>query len=333
MVVSDHTELGARYSDAKEHRKNIRLILQNIHSCRIEPINVSSGNWNSSGVWIGNERTGWAGGALPFRPRVGSFSSSNERNDKGRWSDQKMSSWEGSSSPRKASFSPNSIVDDEVQVSNAPALPEEDYIVRVIRKKSWRELIDFLEKGPDFSKGYVQQVLQRQYRYVGTELKKLNSSSSVGETNGFQKPMWERLEWEHSKRQRQAESAAKIEDLKGKKKILKLYINSAHLIEKAMALRNWTAVLIEIKFIELFHLPLEYVPGRSRVISTKVQTKSPDVDLCHLPVESTRHRISYASQCTTTISCPLRIGKLWWRFQREIPSSIKCIPKNSGNLF
>ena len=206
-----------------------------------------------------------------------------------------MPSWEGPSSPRMAPFSPSYIEDDGVRLSNAPALPGEDYIIRVIRKKSWRELIDFLETGPDLSKEYVQQVLQSQYRYVGTELDKLNSISSEGETNGFQNQMWERLEWELKKQQRQAESAAKIEDLEAKKKILKLYINSAHLIEKAMSIRSWAEVLIDVTFIELLHLPSESVPGRSKVISAKVQTKSPDVDLCHLPVEPKRHRILYGS--------------------------------------
>jgi hypothetical protein len=289
MVVSDHVDLVGRYSDAKEHRKNLRLILQNNHSCRIETAHVSSRNWDRRGMWIGNETTGWAGGASSFRS--GSLVSSNERNDKGRWTNQKMPSLP--SSPRMAPFSPSYIDVDGVRLPNAPALLGEDYIIRIIRTKSMRELIDFLETGPDLSKEYLQQVLQSQYHYVRTELNKLNYISSEGETNSFQKPMWERLECEQKKQQRQAENAAKIEDLEAKKKILKLYINSAHLIEKAMTLRSWTEVLIDVTSIELFHLPLESFPGRSRVISAKVQTKSPDADLRHLQVEPMRRQIFY----------------------------------------
>lgn len=85
------------------------------------------------------------------------------------------------------------------------------------------------------------------------------------------------------------------QDLQIKKKLLKIYINGIYLVEKAMTLRNWDEVTIQIQNLELFRLPSLFDPERSKAISTKVQWTSPDIDLCKLPATAMHHRISYSS--------------------------------------
>jgi len=148
----------------------------------------------------------------------------------------------------------------------ASTLPGEEPFVDAVRNKSWKDLVGVLEKGPNFNTQFVQEVLERQYRYIDSELSKSNSRSSE-----------------------------EVKDLEAKKKILKLYINSTYLIEKATSLRYWTEISIEIKSIEFFHLSSESIPERSGVISTSVRTKISDY-LCHLPIESKRSRIDYTSK-------------------------------------
>jgi len=64
------------------------------------------------------------------------------------------------------------------------------------------------------------------------------------------------------------------------------------LIEKALSLRNWTEVSIEVKSLDLDDPP-RGAPGRSNVISTRVLTQFPNTELGTLPVQNTSFRVNY----------------------------------------
>ena len=375
IEVTSHTDVKSRYNETRSSRIFLRLILQNSQSCKIESAYLRNANWSSIGDWIGNIRIGWPGGvsidkkkspdtttisnrqsALPPRPpnagnggvksnwdaitantrlrdaqaerssspTMGSFSPSNDS--------QEASSWEKSFSPRLGSFSPIATMEDVERLPNDSSLNGEDPFVDAIRNKSWMDLIDVIERGPDFSDAFVLHVLNKQYTYVAAELKKSNSGASDDGTNSYRLPMFERLEQE---RKKQLETE-KNQDLEAKKKILKIYINIAYLTEKAMTLRNWTEVMIQIKSLQLFHPPSKHDPQRSKTISTKVRRTSPDVDLCHLPAVSIDNRISYASNNGFSLhnnhKTSLENRKLVVEISEGDPKIDQVQPKNLGQF-
>jgi len=388
--VEDYTHIKNRYNDAKYHRKNIRLILQNNHSCKNDPIHLSRNYWSSSGSWLGSMSSGWSGGAsikissnghgsrsgreteahagmnsfrLPLHERLeqerkrrlqaerndmdmpdarqnghGSTSDRDTAEGAGRLSrwerleqdrqrlqqdeeleekkklsekkeregssigsfsrtndSQETSSCERPMSPNMGSFSPIATIDGMERPPNSPLFSGERSVADAIRNKSWKDLVSALERGPDFTEGFVQHVLKNQYSYLDAELKKANSSSPGTGTGGFQLALWERLEQERKKRLEKERQAELEEDLEAKKKILKLYINSVYLIQKADSLRNWADVTIQIKNLHIFRLPSRTDTRRSEVISATARKMNSDVDLCNLPTTRIGHRVSYST--------------------------------------
>lgn len=72
-----------------------------------------------------------------------------------------------------------------------------------------------------------------------------------------------------------------------------MYINCAHLIEKAVSLRNWSAVSIELNYLCLDDADPSEDPKRSDVISTVVRMKFSDLELGRLPGQQLRYKIEY----------------------------------------
>lgn len=309
MNISNFEDVRDRYSDARHFRKNLRLILQNNHSCRNEPSHLSQNYWSLIGAWKGTISTGWAGGA-PIESQSNGYTSGpkwdkavtnarSQRNQHRAGSSSstpchnieigKTTASERAPSPTLGPFSPIAAIEDIERRPDSPPISGEVAFVDAIRNKSWKELIDVMEKGPYFSKEFLKHVLKNQYIYLDSELKK-SKSSSTG-TNSFHLPLWQRLEKDRDTLMK----VKRNEDLEAKKKIIKLYINISHLIDKATSLRNWTEVTVEIKKLDLFHLPPSTCSRRSKVISTKVRKMNPDVDLCILPSANVEHQISYST--------------------------------------
>jgi hypothetical protein len=109
--------------------------------------------------------------------------------------------------------------------------PEQE-LINAFRNKSCGDVICILED-PEFQTAQsigefdLEAVLQKEYTLIGNELKTINESENHSAT------------------------ASQMDDLSAKYKILNIYINCIHLIEKTMALKKWYALTIQLKYIDL----------------------------------------------------------------------------------
>jgi hypothetical protein len=287
-TVSSHTDLQSFYILASKKRQKLRIILENHHpsSSKTEFKSVPDGNWNSRGSWIGNNYHGWAGGANCIgvdrrmdQNRSGpnrSISNSNTNrssHDNGKKSESRQS-WGPSSRGWQHSTQqhPTTQTENQVQMPSIThhAVPIKDTLLDAVKNKSCRDLIYVLENGPALNKASFDSVLREQYNYVGREIEKIKLST-------------------------QFSAIHRENDLEAKKKVLKLYINSTHLIEKALSLRYWTVISFELKHLEL-EIESSVVSGRSNVISGSVRTQFPVSELGNLPVRKFSHYISYSDK-------------------------------------
>jgi len=289
-TVSSHTDLQSFHILASKKRQKLRVILENHHpsSSKTESKSVSDGNWNSRGSWTGNNYHGWAGGANCIgvdrrmdQRRSGpnrSMSNSNmhrSSHHNGKKPDSRQS-WSPSSREWQHSTHQQHPTQTENQVQQLPsrnhhyAAPIKDALLDAVQNKSCWDLIDVLENGPALNKAFFNSVLREQYNYVGRELEKIKLST-------------------------QFSAIDRENDLEAKKKVLKLYINSTHLIEKALSLRYWTVLSFELKHLEL-EVESTVVSGRSNVISGSVQTQFPVSELGNLPVRKMSNYISYSDK-------------------------------------
>ena len=110
--------------------------------------------------------------------------------------------------------------------------PEQD-LINAFRKKSCNDVLQILESQEFLSavsqgRFDFQALLRRQYSSIGAELKKVSASESYS-------------------------ALPDKRDLRAKHKILNIYINCIHLIEKTLALKKWYALTIELKYIDFQH--------------------------------------------------------------------------------
>ena len=311
--VTNHATVRDRYIYAKQHRQKLRLVLQNSHSCKKVDAFVSITNWTRDGKWVGKITDGWDGESLQLNDQSGDNTKTpNDQSGLQTLADrdvgQSMEQRDRTPSPQLGRFSPPNTsqeqssfgvpsslgmtMNDAKRRLNHGPLNGEEAFVDAVRNKSWTDLIKVIGKCTNLSKEFVQHVINNQYKFVETELQKSNSESSNGEAINFRLTMAERLEHDR-KRLLQDE---KIKDLQTRKEILKIYIDCIYFVEKAMTLRNWDEVTIQIQSLELLHLPSRHDPQRSKALSTKVQWMPPDIDLCQLPAAGIQHRILYSSK-------------------------------------
>ncbi|VEU33780.1 unnamed protein product [Pseudo-nitzschia multistriata] len=277
-AVSHHHQLQDFYGSAKRGRKNLCVIFQNDRHCKQETLTASRSNWTRTGAWTGKIKGGWSGGTALAQPKhryqqqdmhlenalKGSVRSSRDTNQRPYPRPPFNHEFSGAGSPRfHGAFSPGG--DQRPRGSSS-----QEHFIDTVRNKSCRDLISLLENGPEFSHEFVADVLQPQNLYLTEELKKLNIHSATGRNT------------------------------EAKKKVVKVYINSAYLIQKAMSLRTWSLVYIELKSLCLDRANPAEDFGRSDIIGTEVRTRSPDAELGRLPALPLGHRIDYPANRFST---------------------------------
>ncbi len=107
--------------------------------------------------------------------------------------------------------------------------PEQD-LIKAFQKKSCNDVLQILDSREFLSavsqgRFDFQAVLRRQYSIFNSELKKDSASDSYS-------------------------ALLEKRDLRAKHKILNIYINCIHLIQKTLALKKWYALTIELKYID-----------------------------------------------------------------------------------
>lgn len=130
----------------------------------------------------------------------------------------------------------------EVEAQVHPGLSQKEALINVIRNGSCKDMIELLQTQPmeDFD---LESVLQDEYSSVGKELQKVK-----GHAQTIQKQSIEI-------------------DLNSKYRVLNIYINCIHLIERAMSLKRWCTLDIELKHIDLQYenADIERVGGSATV--------------------------------------------------------------------
>jgi hypothetical protein len=109
----------------------------------------------------------------------------------------------------------------------SPQLSTEEMLIDAIRNKSCKDVIEALENGAIRDLKSYESVLKVQYDFVGNELKR------IGKLAGG------------------ANATKEKNDLSATYRVLSIYLNAIHLIEKTMSLKKWYAIGIELRHIDL----------------------------------------------------------------------------------
>jgi hypothetical protein len=285
--ISNHTDLKQFYDNAKRSRKTLCLLLKNQGvSAASTHNNVDTDSWDKFGIWVGIN-DGWAGGgaskADQYSPTTPRFTKTTESNtfvsagkNKSRSTSQKsihdldLPEWTttiSTAEPGHTKRPPNKpliranqtkrkrskkvvfampkneefffLKDEASNVRRveitietqahqmSPQLSTEEMLIDAIRNKSCKDVIEALENGAIRDLKSYESVLKVQYDFVGNELKR------IGKLAGG------------------ANATKEKNDLSATYRVLSIYLNAIHLIEKTMSLKKWYAIGIELRHIDL----------------------------------------------------------------------------------
>jgi len=153
----------------------------------------------------------------------------------------------------------------------SPQVSPMQTLVNTIRNGSCKEMLEIFEAQP-FEDVDLESVLQKEYTFVWNEMQKFHGNSQ------------------------DAERRSQKNDFYAKYRVLRIYIHCIHLIERAMNLKKWYALEIELKHFDLSHENNPMIGMIQGDISVKMQNGNVLNDLGPLPPQKFAQHISYGNR-------------------------------------
>jgi hypothetical protein len=267
-VVATHSDLKRRYEVARRHRRPLKLIL--ISQASPPDQNQDQDSWSRRGDWSGRSVDGWAGGAIDHTLR-GSTPHADDAAERP-WTikvherliplpSQKPTKPSlklniASSQPKKVSFSrvyETKIIFDKEYPSNT----------EVVRQSTQENVDRVLEPASVSKEQRLADVIQRGTFKDVVELLQSDFSVDAYQINTVLKFHYRHLKWERGQLHGNStpEATLKKTELEAKCAALKLYINCAYQIAKAMSLTKWYK--LQIRVVEVTMAKVNKSAGKS----------------------------------------------------------------------